>query len=75
MVCISGCNTIQKPEESKTLSLKAPEQKVYYIPTVLQEESYSVEEFKHLYSEYLKLNNITLQTSPENDKTEILYHI
>ena len=71
MVCITGCSTTKKLEESKAPSLKFSEQKNYNIPVEQRKESYSVEEFKHLYSEYLKLNNVALATSPENDKTEM----
>jgi hypothetical protein len=63
--------TDAKKEESISPSLITPGQKVYNIPAKQQKQNYSVEDFKQLYSEYLKLNNITLATSPEDDKTQM----
>jgi hypothetical protein len=45
------------------------EQKIYEIPSNQQKDSYSVEDFKLIYSQYLKLNNLEEQTTLENDKT------
>lgn len=50
---------------------KFTEQKIYEISSKQQKGNYSVNNFKHFYTEYLKLNNIELSTSPENDKTEM----
>ena len=83
IICIilntMGCTTEKKTGTVKTFdgkvsqintpALQTQEQKVYYIPLEKQKESYSVEDFRSLHSEYLKINKITLSTSPENDKT------
>jgi hypothetical protein len=42
--------------------------KAYEIPSPKQKEVYSIEDFKYLYSEYMKSNNIEEKT-PENDKS------
>lgn len=72
-----GCSVIKKPDGNKSVPLKSSQkknynissEKVYNIPKELQKQSYTVDEFKQFYSEYLKLNNFKLETSPENDKT------
>lgn len=63
--------TDAKKEESSSSPILTSGQKVYHIPSEQQKRSYSVEDFKQLYSDYLKLNSITLATSPEDDKTEM----
>ncbi|MDR3598955.1 MAG: hypothetical protein P4L49_00480 [Desulfosporosinus sp.] len=67
---IAGCNSTMKPEVTNS-SLKLSEQTIYQIPSGQQKEKYSVEDFKNLFLEYLKLNNIVLETLPENDKTKM----
>jgi hypothetical protein len=54
---------------NKAKNLNFLEQKKYEIPYDNRKENYSAPDFKHLYSEYLKLNNAQLETSSENDKT------
>lgn len=71
MVCITGCNTIVKSELSSSSSSILSERKIYHIPAGQQKDNYSVEDFKNLYSGYLKLNNVALETTPENDKTKM----
>lgn len=56
---------------SKTVSYAIPEEKIYTIPLNQRKKSYSVLDFKKFYYEYLRLNKINLETSPENDKTEM----
>ena len=73
IICIilfmSGCKSIKKTVVSTSSNSSTSEQKIYEIPSKLQKVSYSVEDFKYLYSEYLKFNNKALQTSLENDDT------
>ena len=64
---MSGCKSTKKIVVSTPSIPSASEQKIYEIPSKIQKGSYSVEDFKYLYSEYLKLNNKALQTSIEND--------
>ncbi|HEY5562319.1 MAG TPA: hypothetical protein VIK72_11300 [Clostridiaceae bacterium] len=68
---ISGCKPIKKTVVSTSIIPSSSQQKIYEIPSQKQKTSYSIEDFKHLYSEYLKLNNIETETFPENDKTGI----
>jgi hypothetical protein len=68
---IAGCKSIGNPVVSTASSSNPIDKETYQIPSDQQKESYSVEDFKHLYSEYLKLNNTELETSPESDKTEM----
>lgn len=58
-------NIVKNKAQNTTLL----EQKTYEIPSDQRKESYSVEDFNNLYSQYLKFNNIHLGTSPVNDKT------
>ena len=60
-----------EPVISTPITSAFSEQKIYKRPSEQQKESYSVDDFKLLHSEYLKLNNMELLTSPENDKTEM----
>lgn len=69
ILLMSGCKSTKKIVVSTPSTTSASEQKIYEIPPKLQKVSYSVEDFKYLYSEYLKLNNKPLQTSIENDDT------
>jgi hypothetical protein len=71
LALISGCNTIKKPEPSNSSSKILSEQKIYHIPQAQRKDNYTVEDFKSLYSGYLKLNKLVPETSPENDKTEM----
>lgn len=71
ILCITGCNSVKESEECNSASLDFPQQKSYVIPSEQQKEIYSVEDFKKFYDEYLKLNNITLESLSENDKTKI----
>ena len=68
---IGGCKSIKTPVVITPTTSALSEQKIYKVPAEQQKESYSVEDFKLLHSEYLKLNNMELLTSPENDKTEM----
>lgn len=71
-VIYGGSNHIRvEPVVSTPTTPNFSTQEIYKIPSEEQKESYSVEDFKRLHSEYLKLNNVELQTSPENDKTEM----
>lgn len=47
------------------------EHKIYEIPSMMRKASYSVEDFRTILSQYLKLNNLEPQISPENDKTNM----
>lgn len=71
ILIISGCDLIKKDVVSTPTDANFSKLKIYKIPSEHQKESYSVEDFKHLYDQYLKLNNMELQTSPENDTTEM----
>lgn len=71
ILCITGCNSVKESEECNSASLDFPQQKSYVIPLEQQKEIYSVEDFEKLYDEYLKLNNITLESLSENDKTKM----
>jgi hypothetical protein len=71
-VIYEGSNHVPvEPVISTPITSNFSHQKIFKIPLKEQKESYSVEDFKLLYSEYLKLNNMELLTSPENDKTEM----
>ena len=69
IICITGYNSSRKSVASSSSSSILSEQKNYRIPLGEQKENYSVEDFKKIYLEYLKLNKIVLENSPENDKT------
>lgn len=59
ILCITGCNSVKKSEECNSTPSNFTQFKSYVIPSEQQKEIYSVEGFKKIYDEYLKLNNIT----------------
>ena len=71
IVSISGCETKVKNNKYRASTVNLAAQKIYQLPLEKIKDQYSIEDFKSLYTEYLKLNHIDLNTSPENDKTEM----
>lgn len=71
LLFLCGCqNKTDIVHNNKIIAIK-PQQKIYTIPSELRKENYSVEDFKRLYIEYLKLNKVDLETSTESKETEI----
>lgn len=66
---MSGCKSIKETVVNTPTTPDFYQQKIYEIPSNQQKSSYSTQDFNHLYAQYLKLNNMELQPSPENDKT------
>jgi len=71
VLSITSCGITKKPKAANPPYVSIAGGKSYQIPLKKQKDHYSVEDFKNLFSEYLKANNISLETSPENDKTLI----
>jgi hypothetical protein len=65
---MSGCKTKKDPIVSTSTFANPFAEKTYRIPSEQQKEYYSVDEFKHLYSEYLKLNNREQISTDDNIK-------
>ena len=71
IISASGCETKVENDKDSSSTAKLTDQKIYQLPIEKTKEQYTIEDFKSLYTEYLKLNNIHLNSSPENDKTEM----
>lgn len=71
IVSVLGCETKVENDKDSASTVNLTVQKIYQLPMEKIKEQYSIEDFKSLYAEYLKLNHIDLKTSPENNKTEM----
>jgi len=69
MISITACSSTKITKETNSSYVSISGGKSYQIPLKDKKVNYSDEDFKNLYSQYLKSNNITLETSPESDKT------
>lgn len=72
MLLMNGCKNEKKDivtTNTPSTTSDLTNHKVYEIPTALSKESYSAQDFSTIFAEYLKFNNIKLNTSPEDDKT------
>lgn len=68
-ISLPGCGARVEDDSDTSSTGSLTEQKIYRLPADKIKEQYSVEDFKELYTEYLKLNNINIKTSAEDDKT------
>ncbi|KUO53013.1 MAG: hypothetical protein APF76_12605 [Desulfitibacter sp. BRH_c19] len=69
LVTMLGCETKAEDEKDNSSINNHTVQKIYKVPIEKIKKQYSIEDFNELYTEYLKLNNIDIKTSAEDDKT------
>lgn len=66
---ILGCETKVGNDKDGSSIANHMAHEIYKLPIEKIKEQYSIEDFNGFYTEYLKLNNIDIKTSAEDDKT------